>query len=70
MLTFNHSINLVTEIDPKTAPANVLNSIANMPEEILTKIFIDSFIDALNTHKFLDMLNENNTYATLKLGQN
>jgi hypothetical protein len=70
MLKYNHSINLVTEIDESKAPANIMESLTNLPVDVLNKIFVGAFIDALKQHKFLDKLNENNVYATLKIGDN
>lgn len=70
MLIFNHSINLVTEIDANKAPTNILNAIANMPEETLNRVLIEAFIDAINNDKTFERLNENNSYATLKWGTN
>ena len=70
MLTFKHSVNFVTEIDPKTAPDNIMSAISTMSEETLNKVLVGAFIDALKDHKFLEKLNKNNTYATLKVGNN
>ena len=70
MLVFHHSINLVTEINEETIPATMLESLTNLPADTVNKIFVGAFIDALEQHKFLEQLNENNTYATLKIGAN
>jgi hypothetical protein len=70
MLKFQHSINFVTEINEKTIPATMLESLTNLPPEIVNQIFVGAFINALEEHRFLEKLNENNTYATLKIGNN
>ena len=70
MLAFHHSINLVTEINEETIPATMLESLTNLPPKIVNQIFVGAFINALEEHKFLEKLNENNVYATLKIGDN
>jgi hypothetical protein len=70
MLSFSHSINLVTEINEETIPPTMLHSLTNLPPKIVNQIFVGAFINALEEHKFLEKLNENNVYAVLKLGVN
>jgi hypothetical protein len=70
MLSFAHSINFVTEINEETIPPTMLESLTNLPPKIVNQIFVGAFINALEEHKFLEKLNENNVYAVLKLGVN
>jgi hypothetical protein len=70
MLKFEHSVNFVTEINEETTPPVMLESLTTLPPEIVKKIFANAFIEALENHKFLEMLNENSVYATLKVGKN
>jgi hypothetical protein len=70
MIELKHSINLVTEIDEHKMPDHLLNAFINLSELEMEKLLRSTFISALIGEGFLDKLNENNVYATLKLGKN
>jgi hypothetical protein len=70
MITLNHSINLVTEIDEFKMPSNLLNTFLNLNELEMEKLLRGAFISALQEEGFLDKMNENNSWATLKVGEN
>lgn len=58
-----HTINLVTEFDP-THP--MVQRIMQLPEPVLSKLLVDTFISVVETEGFLDKINDNNKYATVK----
>jgi len=70
MITLNHSINLVTEIDENKMPSNLLSTFINLSELQMEKLLRGAFIQALQDKKFLDEINENNSWAILKVGDN
>jgi len=70
MITLNHSINLVTEIDEFKMPSNLLNTFLNLNELEMEKLLRGAFISALQEEGFLDKMNENNSWAKLKIGEN
>jgi hypothetical protein len=70
MITLNHSINLVTEIDEHKMPSHLLSAFINLSELEMEKLLRGAFTDALIKEGFLNQLNENNSWATLKLGDN
>jgi hypothetical protein len=70
MITLNHSINLVTEIDEHKMPSELLSAFVNLSELEMEKLLRGAFTDALIKEGFLNQLNENNSWATLKLGDN
>lgn len=70
MITLNHSINLVTEIDEYKMPSELLSAFVNLSELEMETLLRSSFIDALTKTGFLDEINENNSWATLKVGNN
>jgi hypothetical protein len=70
MITLNHSINLVTEIDEHKMPDNLLNTFLNLSELQMEKLLRGAFIQALQDKKFLDEINENNSWAIVKVGDN
>ena len=70
MITLNHSINLVTEIDEFKMPANLLNTFLSLSELEMETMLRGAFISALQEEGFLDKMNENNSWATLKVGEN
>ena len=70
MITLNHSVNLVTEIDEMKMPSEILSAFINLDEAQMEALLRNSFIDALTRTGFLDELNENNSWATLKVGNN
>jgi hypothetical protein len=70
MITLNHSINLVTEIDEHKMPDNLLNTFLNLSELEMNKMLRGAFVSALIGEGFLDKLNENNQWAEIKIGDN
>jgi hypothetical protein len=67
MITLNHSINLVTEIDENKMPDNLLTAMLNLSEIEMESLLRKTFISAMESEGFLEKLNENNSWATLKL---
>ena len=70
MITLNHSINLVTEIDEHKMPSELLSAFVNLSELEMEKLLRGAFTDALIGEGFLDKLNENNSWAIVKVGNN
>ena len=70
MITLNHSINLVTEIDEHKMPSNLLSSFLNLSEIQMEYLLRSAFISALENESFLETINENNSWAIVKVGQN
>jgi hypothetical protein len=70
MITLNHSINLVTEIDEHKMPSHLLSAFINLSELEMEKMLRGAFVAALIGEGFIDKLNENNQWATLKVGEN
>ena len=70
MITLNHSINLVTEIDEHKMPEHLLTAFVNLSELQMEKLLRGAFTDALIGEGFLDKLNENNSWAIVKVGNN
>jgi hypothetical protein len=70
MITLKHSINLVTEIDEFKMPERLLNTFLNLSELQMEKMLRGAFVAALIDAGFIDKLNENNQWATLKVGDN
>ena len=70
MITLNHSINLVTEIDEHKMPSHLLSAFVNLSELQMEKLLRGAFTDALINEGFLDKLNENNSWAIVKVGDN
>lgn len=62
MITIPHSVNFVTEFDETHPIVQRLLSIDN-PEKFLA----DMLAEMLVAEGFIDKLNENNSYATLKV---
>ena len=70
MITLNHSINLVTEIDEHKMPSDLLSSFLNLSEIQMEYLLRSAFISALEGEGFLETINENNSWAIVKVGQN
>jgi hypothetical protein len=70
MITLNHSINLVTEIDENKMPDHLLSAFVNLSELQMEKLLRGAFVQALQDKKFLDEINENNSWAIVKVGNN
>ena len=61
-----HTIELVTEFStahPMTA------RLMTLPEGVLSSMLVDTFISLMKEEGFMDKLNENNSYATLKFAK-
>jgi hypothetical protein len=67
MITLNHSINLVTEIDENKMPDHLLTAMLKLSEIQMESLLRQTFISAMEGEGFLEKLNENNSWATLKL---
>jgi hypothetical protein len=70
MITLNHTVNLVTEIDEFKMPSNLLNTFLSLSEEQMEQMLRGAFVNALEGEGFLDKINESNTWAVLKVGKN
>ena len=70
MITLNHSINLVTEIDENKMPDNLLSTFVNLSELQMEKLLRGAFIQALKDKNFLDEINADNSWAIVKVGDN
>ena len=70
MITLKHSVNLITEIDEVKMPADLLSAFVKLNEIEMEKLLRGAFISALEMEGFLDKMNENNKWATLKVGEN
>jgi hypothetical protein len=67
MITLNHSINLLTEIDENKMPDHLLMLLVNLSEVEMETLLRETFINALEGEGVLEKLNENNSWATFKL---
>jgi hypothetical protein len=67
MLKLNHTINLVTEIDENKMPDHLLMLLVNLSEVQMETLLRETFINAMEGEGVLEKLNENNSWATLKL---
>jgi len=70
MITLNHTVNLVTEIDEHKMPSHLLTAFLNLSELEMEKMLRGAFVSALMDEGFLDKMNKNNQWATLKVGDN
>jgi hypothetical protein len=70
MITLNHSVNLVTEIDEHAMPAHLLSRFLNLTETQMEQMLRGAFIDAIQNEGFLYKINKNNSWAKLKVGNN
>jgi len=67
MITLNHSINLVTEIDENKMPDHLLNTFLNLSELQMEMLLRETFVRALNDLNVFEKINEHNTYAIVKV---
>ena len=67
MITLNHSINLVTEIDEHKMPEHLLSAFVNLSEVQMETMLRGAFVQALQDKKFLDEINEGNSWAVVKV---
>ena len=70
MITLNHTVNLVTEIDEFKMPSHLLNTFLSLSEEQMEQMLRGAFVNALEGEGFLNKLNENNSWAIVKVGDN
>jgi hypothetical protein len=70
MITLNHSINLVTEIDEHKMPENLLSTFLKLSEIQMESLLRSAFIDALKNENFLETINAGNSWAVVKVGEN
>jgi hypothetical protein len=67
MITLNHSINLVTEIDEHKMPSHLLSTFLKLSEVQMETMLRGAFVQALQDKKFLDEINEGNSWAVVKV---
>jgi hypothetical protein len=67
MLKLNHNINVVTEFVENNMPDHFLMLLVNLSEVEMETLLRETFINALEGEGVLEKLNENNSWATLKL---
>jgi hypothetical protein len=67
MITLNHSINLVTEIDENKMPDHLLSVFLNLSEVQMELLLRQTFVRALNDLSVFEKINEGNSYALVKL---
>ena len=67
MINLEHSINLVTEIDENKIPDHLLMLLVNLSEVEMETLLRETFYNMLEGERILEKLNENNSWATLKL---
>jgi hypothetical protein len=67
MITLNHSINLVTEIDENKMPEHLLHAFLNLSELQMEMLLRTTFVGALNELNVFEKINENNSYAVVKV---
>jgi hypothetical protein len=69
MITLKHSVNLITEIDEVKMPSNLLSAFVNLNEIEMEMLLRKTFISALEGEGFLDKINANNSWATVKVDE-
>ena len=69
MITLNHTINLVTEIDENKMPDNLLSAFLTLYELQMNNLLRGAFISAMETEGFLKKINEDNSWATVKVAK-
>ena len=70
MIKLNHSINLVTEIDENKMSDSLLVRFLALDEIQMEMLLRQTFISAMIETGFLADINENNSWATVKVGNN
>lgn len=66
MIKVPHTIELVTEFD-ETHP--MVRRIMQLPEKQLHELLVQTFMGVVKQERFLEHINENNKYATLKFAK-
>jgi hypothetical protein len=69
MITLKHSINLITEIDEHKMPSNLLSAFIGLSELEMETLLRETFIRGLNDLGVFEKLNENNSYAIVKVAE-
>ena len=67
MITLNHSVNFVTEIDENKIPDHLLTAMLNLSEVQMEMLLRQTFINAMETEGFLETINKDNSWAVLKV---
>jgi hypothetical protein len=67
MITLNHSINLITEIDENKMPDHLLSAMLNLSEIQMESLLRKTFISAMESEGFLEAINKDNSWATVKV---
>jgi hypothetical protein len=67
MITLKHSINLITEIDENKMPDHLLSAMLNLSEIQMESLLRKTFISAMETEGFLEAINKDNSWATVKV---
>jgi hypothetical protein len=67
MIKLNHTINLVTEIDENKMPDHLLSAFVNLSEVQMEMLLRSTFISAMESEGFLEAINKDNSWATVKV---
>jgi hypothetical protein len=67
MITLNHSINLITEIDENKMPDRLLTQMLELSEIQMEMLLRETFVRALNDLNVFETINKNNSYAIVKV---
>jgi hypothetical protein len=67
MIKLNHSINLVTEIDENKMPDHLLSAMLSLDEIQMESLLRKTFISAMEGEGFLEAINKDNSWATVKV---
>jgi hypothetical protein len=67
MITLNHSINLITEIDENKMPDRLLSTFLNLSEIQMEMLLRSTFISAMESEGFLEAINKDNSWAVVKV---
>jgi hypothetical protein len=67
MITLNHSINLITEIDENKMPDHLLSAMLSLDEIQMESLLRKTFISAMEGEGFLESINKDNSWATVKV---
>jgi hypothetical protein len=67
MITLNHTVNLVTEIDENKMPDHLLSVFVNLSEVQMETLLRQTFISAMESEGFLEAINKYNSWAVVKV---
>jgi hypothetical protein len=62
-----HAVNFIAEIDVDKVPANLLPALISLSEQDLIEMCTGATLDAIKTTSMLEIANENNSWAEVKL---